>query len=251
MGAIANGLARDGLFLPVVATFLQFSDYMHPAVRVAALSGLRVVFIFTHDSIFLGEDGPTHQPVEHLTALRAIPNLEVWRPADVTEAAVAWAAALDRRGPTALVLSRQNLNTLARDRPPEPEAILRGAYAIHAPPGATFTVVATGSEVPLAQTALAILSWKRKVGRLVSVACLERFLSQGQGWRDALVPPGQPVIVLEAARGLEWGCLAGRDGLVVGVDRFGESAPHQALAESFGLIPAKLANRIERWLDAQ
>jgi transketolase len=251
MGAIANGLAYDGLFLPAVATFLQFSDYMRPAVRLAALSKLQVVFIYTHDSVFLGEDGPTHQPVEHLTALRAIPNLEVWRPADPAETAIAWTGALQRRsGPSALILTRQKLNAVAREGALDPEAVLRGGYAISAPPGATFTVVATGSEVPLAQTALGILAWKGKVGRLVSVPCFERFMAQGQDWRDALVPPSQPAIAVEAARGLEWWRLVGREGLVVGIDRFGESAPEKALAEFFGFTAAKMADRLERWLDA-
>jgi transketolase len=234
-----------------VATFLQFSDYMRPAVRLAALSKLQVVFIYTHDSVFLGEDGPTHQPVEHLTALRAIPNLEVWRPADPAETAIAWTGALQRRsGPSALILTRQKLNAVAREGALDPEAVLRGGYAISAPPGATFTVVATGSEVPLAQTALGILAWKGKVGRLVSVPCFERFMAQGQDWRDALVPPSQPAIAVEAARGLEWWRLVGREGLVVGIDRFGESAPEKALAEFFGFTAAKMADRLERWLDA-
>jgi transketolase len=251
MGSIANGLSYDGLFIPAVATFLQFADYMRPAVRLAALSKLPVIFIFTHDSVFLGEDGPTHQPIEHLTALRAIPNLEVWRPADPAEAAMAWTAALQRRdGPSALILSRQKVNAFTRDGALDPEAVLRGGYTVSAPPAATFTVVATGSEVQLAQTALGILAWKGKVGRLVSVPCLERFMSQGQDWIDTLIPPAQPVVAVEAARGMEWWRLVGREGLVVGIDRFGESAPEKALAEFFGFTSAKLADRLEGWLDS-
>jgi transketolase len=248
MGAIANGLAYDGLFLPFVGTFLQFADYMRPAVRLAALSGLQVVYVWTHDSIFLGEDGPTHQPVEHLTALRAIPNLHVARPCDGDEVAVAWAHALQRRaGPTALVLSRQKIAPVKRDAPFDAEAALRGGYVVADPAGARFTVVATGSEVPLAQAALELLGKKGTVGRLVSMPCRECFEAQPEAVRNAIVPPGLPVAVVEAARGLEWWKLAGRSGLVVGIDRFGASAPEKALAEEYGFTPARLAERLERW----
>jgi len=252
MGAIANGLAYDGLFLPTVATFLQFLDYMRSPVRLAALSKLPVTFLYTHDSIFLGEDGPTHQPVEHLTTLRAIPNVEVWRPADPAEVAAAWSAALQRRdGPTSLVLTRQKLAPVKRDGALDPEAILRGGYAVAAPAAASFTLLATGSEVPLAQAALELLAKDGKVGRLVSVPCLERFLAQPQAWRDAIVPRELPVAAVEAALGTEWWRLVGRDGLVIGIERFGESAPEKALAELFGFTPAKVAERVARWLDAR
>jgi transketolase len=249
MGAIANGLAYDGLFLPVVATFMQFLDYMRSPVRLAALSKIQVLFLYTHDSIFLGEDGPTHQPIEHLTTLRAIPNIEVWRPSDPAEVAVAWAAALERReGPSSLVLTRQKLAAVKREGALDPQAIQRGGYAVASPAKASFTVLATGSEVPLAQAALELLASRGKIGRLVSVPCLERFLAQPQSWRDAVLPPGLPAAAIEAARGLEWWRLVGREGLVIGIDRFGESAPEKALAEVFGFTPAKVAERIEGWL---
>ena len=249
MGAIANGLAYDGLFIPFTGTFLQFADYMRAAVRIAALAGLQVIDVWTHDSIFLGEDGPTHQPVEHLTALRAIPNLHVVRPCDGEEVAVGWAHALQRRGgPTALVLTRQKLAPVRRDGPFDAAAALRGAYAVAAPAGARFTLVATGSEVPLAQAALDLLAKKGIAGRLVSVPCRECFEAQPEAVRDAIVPPALPVAVVEAARGLEWWKLAGRTGLVIGIDRFGASAPEKALAEEYGFTPAKVAERIERWL---
>jgi transketolase len=252
MGAIANGLAYDGLFLPTVATFMQFLDYMRSPVRLAALSKLAVTFLYTHDSIFLGEDGPTHQPIEHLTTLRAIPNVEVWRPADPAETAVAWASSLARRdGPSSLVLTRQKLAALKRDGAIDGAAIARGAYAVAAPAGATFTVLASGSEVPLAQAALEKLAAQGKVGRLVSVPCLERFLAQPQAARDALVPPAQPVAAIEAARGIEWWRLVGREGLVIGIDRFGESAPEKALAELFGFTPDQVAQKITGWLGAR
>jgi len=249
MGAIANGLAYDGLFVPTVATFMQFLDYMRSPVRLAALSKLAVTFLYTHDSIFLGEDGPTHQPVEHLTTLRAIPNVEVWRPADPAEVAVAWASAASRRdGPSSLILTRQKLAALKRDGAIDGKAIAQGAYAVAAPKNATFTVLATGSEVALAQAALEKLAAQGRIGRLVSVPCYERFLAQPKAARDALVPPGQPAAAVEAARGIEWWRIVGREGLVIGVDRFGESAPEKALAELFGLTPGQVAEKIAGWL---
>jgi transketolase len=252
MGAIANGLAYDGLHIPFTATFLQFADYMRPAVRLAALARLQSIYVWTHDSIFLGEDGPTHQPVEHLSALRVIPNLHVVRPVDGEEVAVAWAHALQRKeGPTALILTRQKLAPLERDAAFDPEKAARGGYLIKAPAAATFTVVATGSEVPLAQAALALLLPKGLVGRLASVPCLHCFQAQDAAYRDAVVPPTQPVAAVEAAVGVEWWKLTGRDGLVIGIDRFGASGPEKALAEAYGFTPAKVAERLERWLAAR
>ncbi len=252
MGAIANGLAYDGLHIPFTATFLQFADYMRPAVRLAALARLQSIYVWTHDSIFLGEDGPTHQPVEHLSALRVIPNLHVVRPVDGEEVAVAWAHALQRKdGPTGLILTRQKLAPVERDGGFDAEAAARGGYLVKNPAGATFTVVATGSEVPLAQEALKLLAAKGLTGRLASIPCLECFWAQEQAWRDAVVPPSQPVAAVEAAVGVEWWKLTGRDGLVIGIDRFGASGPEKALAEAYGLTPAKVAERLERWLAAR
>jgi transketolase len=249
MGAIMNGLAYDGLFVPFGGTFLQFADYMRPSVRIAALAGLQAIYVWTHDSIFLGEDGPTHQPVEHLSALRAIPNLHVVRPCDGEEVAVAWAHALKRRdGPTALALSRQKIPAVRRDGAFDPEAALRGGYLVADAEGARFTAVATGSEVALAQAALDLLAKKGLPGRLASVPCLACFEAQPASWRDEVVRPGLPACAIEAARGTEWWRLVGRDGLVVGIDRFGQSAPEKALAEEYGFTPAKLAERIEAWL---
>ncbi len=252
MGAIANGLAYDGLFIPFTGTFLQFADYMRPAVRIAALARLQSIYVWTHDSIFLGEDGPTHQPVEHLAALRAIPNLHVVRPADPVELAAAWAHALQRRdGPTALVLSRQKIAPFRRASTFAPDQALRGGYVVESPAAARFTIVATGSEVPLAQAALDLLARKGLAGRLVSMPCFEQFEAQPASWRDEVLPRALPVAVLEAARGLEWWRLAGRDGLVLGIDRFGASAPEKALAEEYGFTPAKVADRLEGWLAAR
>jgi transketolase len=248
MGAIANGLAYDGLFLPFAGTFLIFSEYMRPPVRLAALSGLQTIYVWTHDSIFLGEDGPTHQPVEQLTALRAIPNLHVVRPADGLEVATAWAHALTRRdGPTALVLTRQKPGKVERQGF-DPQTAARGGYVVEEAPGARLTVIAAGSELATAQAALRLLAQKGIAARLVSMPCLACFESQPEAWQFQVLPPGQRVCALEAARGLEWWRHAGRDGLVLGIDRFGASAPEKALAEAYGFTPAKVAERIERWL---
>jgi transketolase len=249
MGAIANGMAYDGLFIPFVATFLQFADYMRPPVRLAALSKLQTVFVWTHDSIFLGEDGPTHQPIEHLSALRAIPNLHVVRPCDPEETAIGWAHALTRRdGPTGLVLTRQKLAPVKRPGGLDVEAGRKGGYVVDAPAGASFTVLATGSEVPLAQAALELLAKKGTFGRLVSMPCLECFLAQPQAYRDAVLPPGLRTAAVEAAVGVEWWRLVGKDGLVIGIQRFGESAPEKALAEEFGFTPPQVAGTLEQWL---
>jgi transketolase len=253
MGAIANGLAYDGLHIPFVATFLQFADYMRPAVRLAALARLQSIYVWTHDSIFLGEDGPTHQPVEHLSALRVIPNLHVVRPVDGEEVAVAWAHALTRRdGPTALVLTRQKLAPVERDGGFDAEKAARGGYVVRAPEKATFTVVATGSEVPLAQAALALLATQHGLlGRLVSMPCLQCFEAQPAEVRDEVLPPGLPVAAVEAAVGVEWWKLTGRDGLVIGISTFGASAPEKALAEAYGFTPVKVAERLAGWLRAR
>ena len=249
MGSIANGLAYDGHHIPFVGTFLVFADYMRPPVRIAALAGLQTIYVFTHDSIFLGEDGPTHQPIEHLTALRAIPNLHVVRPADGVEVALGWAHALTRReGPTALVLTRQKIARIERTAGLDAQKILRGGYVVADPAGAKVTLLATGSELATAQGAAALLAQKGIAARLVSVPCLACFEAQPEAWRREVIPPGQRVAVVEAGRGIEWWKLAGSSGLVIGIDRFGTSAPEKALAEEYGFTPAKVAARIEGWL---
>jgi transketolase len=247
MGAIANGLAYDGFFIPFSGTFLIFSDYMRPPVRLAALSGLQSIYVWTHDSIFLGEDGPTHQPIEQLSALRAIPNLHVVRPADGLETAAAWAHALERRdGPTGIVLTRQKLAKLERSAF-DPDDLSRGGYVLREEAGAALTIVATGSEVATAQAALPLLAARGLRARLVSMPCLACFDAQPAAYREKVLPPSQRIAVVEAARGQEWWRLAGKGGLVLGIDRFGASAPEKALAEEYGLAPARVAERIEKW----
>jgi transketolase len=249
MGAIANGLAYDGLFIPLSATFLQFADYMRPAVRLAALSKIQSIYVWTHDSVFLGEDGPTHQPIEHLTALRAIPNLHVVRPFDGEESAAALAHALTRRdGPTALILSRQKIPAVARTKPFDAGDFAKGGYVVRESAAAKLTILATGSEVGLASQAIDLLGQKNIAARLVSIPCLQCFESQPAAYRDAVLPPAHALCAIEAARGIEWWRYVGRDGLVIGIDRFGESAPEKALAELFGFTPAKVAARVEGWL---
>ncbi|HZX93871.1 MAG TPA: transketolase, partial [Myxococcales bacterium] len=223
MGAVVNGMAYDGFFTPYSATFLLFADYMRPPIRLAALSKLSSIFVFTHDSIFLGEDGPTHQPIEQLCALRCIPNLEVWRPADGLETAAAWAAAASRKdGPSTLALTRQKLQPLQRSRPADVREALRGAYALVDVPDPDVVIIATGSEVPLAQAALKDIDRKYKV-RLVSMPCVERFLKWPGEEQRRLIPHGKArLVAVEAAGGLDWYRIVG-DGLVVGIDRFGAS----------------------------
>jgi transketolase len=249
MGAIANGLAYDGNHIPFVGTFFVFSDYMRPPVRLAALAGLQAIYVWTHDSIFLGEDGPTHQPVEQLTAVRAIPNLHVVRPADGLETALAWAHALTRReGPTALVLTRQKFAKIERPVGFDPAKAARGGYVIADPPGAKVTLVATGSELATAQGAAALLVAKGVAARIVSVPCLTCFEAQPEAVRREVIPAGQRVAVVEAGRAIEWWRLAGSDGLVIGIDGFGASAPEKSLAESYGFTPTKVAERVLGWL---
>jgi transketolase len=249
MGAILNGMALHGAFRPFGATFLVFSDYMRPAIRLAALSGLPVVYVFTHDSIFLGEDGPTHQPVEQLWALRAIPNLLVFRPADGYETAVAWGLALARTsGPSALCLTRQKVPPIERTESAALGDPRRGAYVVSGAEGADLVLVATGSEVHLAVEAAKAIEKVGKRVRVVSALCLELFEEQEAAYRNALLPPGVPVVTIEAGRTGPWRAIAGRSGLVIGVDRFGASAPHTVLAEKFGLTAEAVTAKIRAWL---
>ena len=251
MGSIENGLALYGAFLPYGATFLIFSDYMRPAIRLAALTGLRVVYVFTHDSIFLGEDGPTHQPVEQLPALRLIPNLEVWRPADGPETALAWAAALRRAGgPSALVLTRQKTGVLPRAGAVNPSAIQKGGYVVRdAASGKPHVVlVATGSEVSLAAEAAVLLEARGVPARVVSIPCVERFEEQAEDYRRSVIPSGARIVVLEAAETRPWCAVVGADALRIGISRFGASAPYEDLARQLGFTPEAVADRVAGWL---
>lgn len=248
MGAIMNGLSYYGGFLPYGSTFLCFADYMRPTLRLAALSHIPGLFIFTHDSVFLGEDGPTHQPVEHLASLRIIPNLWTFRPADGVETAVSYAIAAKRKdGPCAMIFTRQNLPALERSSSFRPSDIDKGAYLLwEAGSGKSLTIVATGSEVPLALDAAKRLSAKRQV-RVVSMPCVELFKQQSADFRRNLVPQGDTVVV-EAAVSFGWTDIlktSPETTLTISLDHFGASAPAEVLAEKFGFTPESVCQRIE------
>jgi transketolase len=239
MGSIVGGMALHGGIIPYAATFLTFSDYMRPPMRLAALMGLRVLYIFTHDSIGMGEDGPTHQPIEHLMNLRAVPNLTVIRPADATESAEAWRAALlNNSGPTALIFSRQNLPVLDRTRYPSAQGVQRGGYVLWEPDGGTPDVIliGTGSETHVALEAGKQLAAEGIRARVVSLASWELFDRQPADYRESVLPPDvRARVAVEAGTKLGWEHYVGLDGAVVGMDGFGASAPAPILYEKFGI----------------
>jgi len=237
MGAILNGFALHGAFRPFGSTFLVFADYMRPAIRLAALMELPVVFVFTHDSIWVGEDGPTHQPVEHLASLRAIPGLVVLRPADAAETTAAWAVAMSRcEGPTILALSRQGLPPLPGSSRKALDGVAHGAWTvIDGGDSPDLVLLATGSEVALAVEAARELSSQGTAARVVSMASQELFDLQDEDHRESMLPPGVPVVAIEAGVTFGWDRYTGPSGAVVGIDRFGASAPGKTVAEHLGM----------------
>ncbi|MGI9310292.1 MAG: transketolase [bacterium] len=249
MAAIVNGLALHRGFKPYGATFLTFSDYARNALRMAALMRIPSIFVFTHDSIGLGEDGPTHQPVEHLASLRLIPRMAVWRPCDAVESAVAWRLACEStEQPFALIFSRQALPHQPRDAA-QIEAIEKGGYVLACRGNPEAIVIATGSEVALAMDAAARLPTRRI--RVVSMPSVDCFESQPPAWRDQVLPPSvRARIAVEAGVTASWARYVGTHGAVVGVDAFGESAPAAEVFEAFGLTAENIAECIERVLDA-
>jgi transketolase len=236
MAAIANGIALHGGFIPYTATFLMFSEYARNALRMAALMKIRQIFVFTHDSIGLGEDGPTHQPVEQTATLRLMPNMDVWRPCDTIESAVAWASALKRsNGPSSLMFSRQNLPHMTRDAAAT-AAIARGGYVLSEAAGAAQVVlIATGSEVSLALAAQKTLAADGIAARVVSMPSTSVFDRQDAAWRGAVLPRGIPCVAVEAGVTDLWRKYVGLEGAVIGLDRFGESAPASELYKTFGI----------------
>ncbi|MFD0559304.1 transketolase [Stackebrandtia endophytica] len=238
MAAICNGIALHGGTRPYGGTFLVFSDYMRPAVRLAALMKLPVTFVWTHDSVGLGEDGPTHQPVEHLSALRAIPGLDVVRPADANETVWAWRGALEHTDrPTALALTRQNVRTFNRDEVGSAEGTLRGGYVLADADGGTpdVIIIATGSEVGLAMDARTELQASGVATRVVSMPCREWFDAQDEAYRDSVLLPGvRARVTVEAGVAMSWYDLLGDAGVPVSIEHFGASAPYQRLFEEFG-----------------
>ena len=239
MSAVMNGLALHGGFIPYGGTFLTFSDYARNALRMAAIMHLRSIFVFTHDSIGLGEDGPTHQAVEHASALRLIPNLDVWRPADTVETAAAWAASIERRnGPTALLLSRQNLPFVKREGT---DGIRRGGYIVSEAAGARAVLIATGSELQLALAAQKLLDFPVRVVSMPSTSVFDR---QDENYRAAVLPKGLPRVAVEAGVTDFWRKYVGLEGAVVGIDRYGESAPAGDLFKHFGFTPENVAKAV-------
>jgi transketolase len=245
MGAIMNGLALHGGFIPYGGTFLVFSDYMRNSLRMAALMGIRSIYVFTHDSLGLGEDGPTHQPIEHASSLRLIPNLDVWRPCDTTETALAWAAAIERKnGPTALLLTRQNVAFVKRTEQSILE-IQKGGYVLSEAKGAPRAIlIATGSEVSLALTAQGMLDAQGIPVRVVSMPSTGVFDRQTENHKAEVLPKGLPRVAIEAGVTDFWRKYVGLEGAVVGIERFGESAPAPDLFRHFGFTPENVVKAV-------
>jgi transketolase len=253
MGAILNGMALHGGVIPYGGTFLIFSDYMRPSIRLAALSHAHVIYVFTHDSIGLGEDGPTHQPIEHLASLRAMPNLILIRPADATETAVAWRVALEHRGgPVALALTRQKLPIIDRATVAPAELLRKGAYVLIDAGGdrPQVILIATGSEVQLALGASRHLAAKGIAARVVSMPSWELFEQQPASYRDEVLPPSVTArLAIEAGSPQGWDRYVGPRGGVIGMTRFGASAPYQVVMEKFGFTADNVASQALDLLD--
>jgi transketolase len=247
MSAILNGLSLSGFFIPLGSTFLIFSDYMRPALRLSALMHRQVVFAFSHDSIYVGEDGPTHQPIEQISSLRMIPNVHVVRPADGLECAAAWTHALSRTdGPTVLVLSRQALPELERPAGFDPDSLLQGAYVLLDVANPELVLIATGSEVSIAAEAQKILARENRRVRVVSAPCWEQFETMQESVRQAILPPGVRRAAIEIGSSKFWKGVVGLDGLVIGIDRFGASAPWERLQTEFGFSAEQVAITIRK-----
>ena len=247
MGGILNGMALHGGVVPYGATFLIFSDYMRPTIRLAAMMGLKVIYVFTHDSIGLGEDGPTHQPIEQLASLRAVPDLIVIRPADANETAEAWRFAIEHKGnPIALALTRQNLPTLNRNKYAAAQGLSRGAYILSDSGGGRPEVIliASGSEVHVAREAAEKIREKGTAVRVVNMASWELFEGQADDYRNEVLPPETAArVAIEAGVTQGWHRYIGDRGEVIGIDRFGASAPYKVLFEKFGLTADRLAEK--------
>lgn len=244
MGGIASGMALHGGVIPYTATFLIFSDYMRPSIRLAAIMGIRVIYVFSHDSIGLGEDGPTHQPIEQLTGLRAIPGLVVIRPADATETVEAWKTALERYdGPTALALTRQNVPVLDREALSSAGSAQRGGYILwEAAKSPDIILIGTGSEVHIALEAEKLLREKNIMARVVSLPSWELFDAQSEEYRNSVLLPGMPCISMEAGITLGWERYTGSTGISIGLSRFGASAPGKVIYEKLGLTAQRMTD---------
>lgn len=254
MGGIMNGIALSKMLRPVGGTFFIFSDYMRPAIRIAAIMKARTIYVFTHDSIGLGEDGPTHQPIEHLASMRAMPNLTLIRPADATETAVAWEIAITHQeGPVALVLTRQKLPVIDRKKFAAADLVKKGGYILADPQNRKpeIILIATGSEVPVALKAWEQLSNEGIAARVVSLPCWEIFEQQPQDYRDEVLPPAiHARVAIEAAAPLGWTKYVGQRGVVIGMKSFGASAPGEVLMEKFGFTPENVVAKARALLIA-
>jgi transketolase len=246
MAAIGNGISLHGGFIPYSGTFLTFSDYSRNALRMAALMRARNIFVFTHDSIGLGEDGPTHQSIEHVASLRLIPHMDVWRPCDTVETAVAWAMAVERKdGPCSLALSRQNLPFVKRSADAV-AAIRRGGYVLADAAGAKAAIIATGSEVAIALAAQKQLAEAGVPARVVSMPCTSLFDRQDAAWRESVLPKGMPRVAVEAGVTDFWRKYVGLEGEVIGIDRFGESAPAADVYRFLGIDAGHVVEAVRR-----
>ena len=244
MGAIVNGMALHGGVIPYCSTFLVFSDYMRPSIRLAAMMGTKVIYIFSHDSIAIGEDGPTHQPVEQLMALRAIPGLVVIRPADANETAEAWRIALKEKGPVAILLTRQGVPILDPERYPIREGVGRGAYILREPEGEPgIILIGTGSEVHLLLRAAGMLEERGVKARVVSMPSWELFDREGEGYRQKVLPPHIPKLAVEAGVRRGWRDYVGERGDVIGLDRFGASAPWKVVYARLGFTEERVVEK--------
>jgi transketolase len=254
MGAILNGMALYGGIIPYGSTFLVFSDYMRPPIRLAALMGIQVIYVFTHDSFFVGEDGPTHQPVEHLAVLRDIPNLHLFRPADGVETAMGWVHAIERQdGPTVFCLTRQKVSHLSRAVDFDPSVVLRGGYILSPEqsehPDAV--LIASGSEVAIIQGNQDRLLERGFDVRIVSIPCYELFKIQSEEYQRSVIPTDTRVIVVEAGISQYWQGITEGPVLALGMDRFGASAPASVLAEKFGFTKEGVFEMVSCWLESE
>lgn len=249
MGAMVNGLAYTKSWLPYTATFLVFSDYMRGSLRLAALSHIQSLFIFTHDSFWVGEDGPTHEPIEHLWSLRIIPNLYVYRPADGVEVGMCYYSALSMKDrPSALVFTRQDLPPLPRSGSFDPSDVLKGAYVVKGSDQDGVALIATGSEVALAIDAASLLEKEGHKVRVVSMPCVELYRALPREEKEKIIPSHCKKVTLEAGITPPWAGVVGGDALHIGIDHYGASAPGELLAEKFGFSPGEVASKVRGWL---
>ena len=248
MGSIVNGMALHGGLIPFGATFFVFSDYMRPSIRMASLMNIHSIFVFSHDSIGVGEDGPTHQPIEHLMSFRVMPNLTVIRPADANETVEAWKLAIERKSPVILVLTRQNVPVLDPEKYPISDGVKKGGYILDDTDNPDIVLVGTGSEVHLLLKAKEVLKEKDIKARVVSLPSWEIFKEQSESYREAVIPKKVPKVVVEAGVSLGWKDLLGENTVVIGIDKFGKSAPAKVLMEHFGFSVENVVNSVENFL---